>query len=222
MILEGRVKVNGVVVTELGSSADPGRDRIEVDGRPIPRRERKVYYILNKPTGYVTTMHDPQGRPTVAELTKEVRERIFPVGRLDYDTSGLIVITNDGELANALAHPRRKVDKRYHVKVKGVPEGKAIERLAKGVILEDGITAPARVRILKIHKNNAWLEIIIHEGRKRQVRRMCEAVGHRVLKLKRVGIGPITLGDLKPGEMRKLTEGEVMALKKAAGLIGKE
>lgn len=221
MITGGRVKVNGTVVTELGKKADPERDKIEVDGKPLSRPEKKVYYILNKPTGYVTTIKDPEGRPTVADLIGDIRERVYPVGRLDYDTSGILLITNDGELANALAHPAGEVEKCYNVKVKGVPGKDVIERLAKGVMLEDGKTAPARVKILKTHKNNTWLEVIIHEGRKRQVRRMCEAVGHRVLKLKRVRFGPLALGDIGPGKIRELDSRELKRLKELTSGVTK-
>lgn len=218
MILAGRVRVNGKVITELGTKADPSEDRIEVDGKPITAVEKKVYYVLNKPVGYVSTMKDPQGRPSLADLTSGVKERVFPVGRLDYDTSGILIVTNDGELAHLLAHPKKEIDKFYKAKVRGVPTEKELEKLRKGILLDDGITAPARVRILSIHKNNAWLEIIIHEGRNRQVRRMCEAVGYPVLKLKRVRIGTLEAGELKPGELRRLTDKEIDKLKILTGL----
>ncbi len=214
MIQAGRVAVNGSIVKEAGTKADPAKDRIEVDGVLLSSPEKKVYYLLHKPTGCVTTMKDPQGRPTVAALLGSIPERAYPVGRLDYDTSGILLITNDGDLANALAHPKKEVDKCYHVKVKGVPPDEKITKLSMGILLDDGITAPAKVSFIKAERNKAWLEIIIHEGRNRQVRRMCEAIGHSVVKLKRVRFGPLELGLLQRGELRPLSTEEVSKLKK--------
>lgn len=213
IILAGRVKVNEKTVTELGTKTDPEIDVIELDGRKLFLSEKKVYYILNKPTGYVTTMKDPGGRPTVADLTSHIKERVYPAGRLDFDTSGLLLITNDGDLANALAHPKKEVDKCYEVKVRGVPSEESLCKLAKGILLEDGMTAPARARLLKKERDKAWIEIIIHEGRNRQVRRMCDAIGHKVIKLKRIGIGPLKLGHLAPGKIRPLSPRELESLK---------
>jgi len=212
MVLEGRVKLNGIVVTEPGVKADPHKDKIEVDGKTLSKTEDKTYYMLNKPTGYITTLSDPQGRKTVKDLMGGINQRLYPVGRLDYDTSGLLILTNDGLLANALAHPGKEIEKRYQAKVRGVPSGKALATLRDGILLDDGMTYPAKVRITKIYNDNAWLEISIHEGRNRQVRRMFEAVGHTVLKLKRVRFGDLTLRGLKPGETRELTVDEVNQL----------
>lgn len=214
IILSGRVKVNGKTVTELGIKADPEKDRIQVDGNQLSLSEKKVYYLLNKPTGYVTTMKDPQGRSTVADLVASIEERVYPVGRLDYDTSGLLFITNDGELANALAHPKKEVDKCYEARVMGIPSLETLSRLEKGVMLDDGMTAPAKARLIKKEGAKAWIEIIIHEGRNRQVRRMLEAMGHKVIKLRRVSIGPVKLGSLAVGRLRPLTPKEVESLKK--------
>ncbi len=167
MILEGRVKINAVVVTELGTKADPLKDRIEVDGSAISSAEKKVYYLLNKPTGYVTTMRDPRGRPTVSDLMVAVSERVYPVGRLDYDTSGLLIMTNDGDLAHALAHPGKEIKKYYHAKVQGDIQEKDLNRLREGIKLDDGLTAPAGVKVLKKKGDKKWLEIVIHEGKNR-------------------------------------------------------
>ena len=213
MILSGKVKVDGKVIKELGTKADPEKNDIEVDGRSISKAERKAYYLLNKPKGYVTTMRDPQGRRTVNDLLKDIDERVYPVGRLDYDTTGVLIITNDGELANALAHPKKEIEKCYHALVRGIPSNEALKRLREGVHLEDGKTAPARVKVLEIKGNTSWLEIIIHEGKNRQVKRMCEAVKHKVLKLKRTRFGPLELGDLRSGDLKELTRNEIKDLK---------
>lgn len=215
MILSGRIKVNGQVVTEPGTKADPAIDRIEVDGRPISEAEKKVYYVLNKPRGYVTTMKDPQGRPSVIDLLGQINERTYPVGRLDYDTSGLLLITNDGELANALAHPRKEIEKCYLARLIGIPSEDVLKRLREGILLEDGMTAAAKVRVLEVKDNTSWVEIIIHEGRNRQIRRMCDAVNHKVVKLKRTRFGPLEMGDVRPGKLRELTIKEIRTLKKA-------
>lgn len=212
LITAGRVAVNGQVVAVLGSKADPERDSITLDGKPVRQVTRKVYILLHKPAGYVTTMKDPQGRPVVTDLLKGAKERLFPVGRLDYNTEGLLLLTNDGAWANTLAHPRHEVDKEYHVRVRGEVGPEQIASLAAGVLLEDGPTAPAQVREVKASDNNTWLSVVIHEGRFRQVRRMCEAVGLSVVRLKRVRYGMLALGDLKPGEYRVLSDGEARAL----------
>lgn len=212
LIIEGRVTLNGKVVDELGTKADPDKDYIKVNGKLITRPEPKAYVILYKPRGYVTTTSDPEGRPTVIELLEKVKGRVFPVGRLDYDTEGLILCTNDGDLAHRLQHPRHEVPKTYFAKVDGVPTQDEIAKLRNGIRLEDGMTAPARVKIIRKAEANSWLEIIIHEGRKHQVKRMCEAIGHPVIKLKREGFAFLTLGDLKPGEFRHLTAEEVKKL----------
>lgn len=213
MILEGRIRLNGSIVTELGTKADPLEDSIEVDGREISSAEKKVYYLLNKPTGYVTTMRDPRGRPTVNDLMVSVSERVYPVGRLDYDTSGLLIMTNDGDLAHALAHPGKEIKKYYEAKVQGEAQEKDLNRLREGIRLDDGLTAPAVVTVLKTHGNKQWLEIVIHEGKNRQVRRMCDAIGLRVVKLQRLRLGTLELNDLPLGKFRKLTDKEVDGLK---------
>jgi 23S rRNA pseudouridine2605 synthase len=216
LIVDGRVMVNGRVVTQLGVKANPQKDRIEVDGKPI-RKERHVYLLLFKPRGVVTTVSDPEGRKTVIDLIGHRKERIYPVGRLDFDTSGLLLLTNDGTLTHALLHPSRKIDKTYRAKVEGFVSDETVRRLAEGVLLEDGMTAPARVRRLDRANGCTWLEITIHEGRNRQVRRMCEAVGHPVRELRRIRFAFLTLGNLKPGEYRHLTQDEVRELMRLAG-----
>jgi pseudouridine synthase len=218
MIRAGRVAVNGHVVKELGTRANPTRDRITVDGRPVRRAESLVYLLLNKPTGVVTTLSDPQGRPTISDLLRGVRQRVFPVGRLDFHTQGLLLLTNDGELALRLTHPRYGVYKTYHAKVRGRPDSEALGRLRSGVRLPDGTTSPAKVRIIEELDKRVWLEISIAEGRKHEVRRMCEAVGHPVEKLTRISLGPLKLGKLAPGMLRPLTEAEVMKLHRIVGL----
>ncbi len=200
MISAGEVKVNGKVITEMGLKVDPKQDFIEVDNQPLRNsEEEKVYILLHKPKGYVTTVKDPQGRSTVLDLVK-VPQRIYPVGRLDYDTSGLLILTNDGDLTYALTHPKHEVDKVYQARVKGHPTTNALDRLRQGILLEDGPTAPAKVKQLKAFRETTILEITIHEGRNRQVRRMCGAIGHEVADLKRIAIGSLHLGSLKPGE----------------------
>jgi len=216
LIAEGKVKVNGKPVTTPGLKIDPLRDRVEVDGQLLKKPEKKVYLLLYKPTGYVSTVSDPRGRRKVTDLLRGIKQRVYPVGRLDYDTEGLLILTNDGALAYALTHPRHEVPKTYRALVQGVPSRQQIESLQKGVELEDGPTAPARVRMTSSRKSNALLEITIREGRNRQVRRMCEHIGHPVLSLKRVRVGPLEIGDLQPGQFRHLTVKEVHRLKKAA------
>jgi 23S rRNA pseudouridine2605 synthase len=216
-IAEGRVTVDGRVAS-LGEGADPRVERVEVDGKPLVFEEEKYYLLLNKPVGYVTTRRDPQGRPVVTDLVKNIPARLYPVGRLDLTTEGLLLLTNDGALAHCLAHPRHQVDKTYLARVRGALSEAERGRLEKGVSLEDGPTAPARVENVRIAGNHTWFEITIREGRNRQVRRMCEAVGHSVSRLKRIRIGFLELGDLPPGKFRHLTPAEVGRLKKLQGL----
>lgn len=218
LITEGRVRVNGEIVRELGYKADPQRDRIEVDGQEIAR-EANVYFLLYKPTGYITSVTDPQGRRTVLDLMKGVGARIYPVGRLDYDTSGLLLLTNDGEFANYITHPRYELDKVYEAVVRGRLEDVALRKLREGVMLEDGVTSPAEAECLTIdaRRGTSVLRLTIHEGRNRQVRRMCEAVGHPVMQLKRVRLGFLTLDGLREGEYRALTAQEVEKLHKKNG-----
>jgi 23S rRNA pseudouridine2605 synthase len=212
-IVAGRVKVNGVTVRELGYKADPACDDIEVDGKKITL-EKHVYFLLNKPTGYITSVTDPQGRKTVLDLMKPVKERIYPVGRLDYDTSGLLLLTNDGELANHIMHPRHELNKVYEASVKGKIEEKALVQLRQGIMLEDGMTAPAEAVRLSYDERSGTssIRLTIHEGRNRQVRRMCEAVGHPVVALKRVRLAFLTLEGVAEGKYRPLTPEEVARL----------
>jgi 23S rRNA pseudouridine2605 synthase len=216
IILEGRVRVNGKVVTELGAKADPDKDHVKVDGKLINPKQPKAYIMLNKPAGFVTTMSDPEGRPIVANLLKGVKVRVYPVGRLDYDTEGLLLLTNDGDFAHLVTHPRHELPKTYLVKVKGALEDRHVASLEQGVFLKDGKTAPARVRKLRKEEANSWVEITIHEGRKRQVRRMIDYTGHSVIKLKRTKVGNLNLGDLPMGGYRHLTLDEVRGLREMA------
>jgi 23S rRNA pseudouridine2605 synthase len=212
LILDGRVTVNGRVVSELGAKADLAKDKVTVDGKPIQAAEKLYYVLLHKPAGYVTSLKDPQGRQLVTELIKDVGERLFPVGRLDYNSEGLLLMTNDGEWANRLMHPRHQVDKEYHVRVRGKVDPQQVKRLAGGIDLEDGPAAGATVRVLKADQNNDWLSITIREGRNRQIRRMCAAVGLFVVRLRRIRYGNLTLGGLKPGEYRLLSAEEAQNL----------
>jgi 23S rRNA pseudouridine2605 synthase len=220
LIQSGRVTVNGTVVTEMGTKVIPGRDLIEVDGRPLGGSENLVYLMLNKPKGYVTTLYDPQGRKKVGDLLgDEVKERVYPVGRLDYDTEGLLLLTNDGELANALMHPAKQVKKTYIAKLRGVPGPAKINQLMAGIELDDGMTAPADIKVIEVQSTNAsTLSIRIHEGRNRQVRRMFEAVGHEVIHLRRTTIGPLHVKSLPVGEWRHLTDQELKDVRAAVGI----
>ena len=218
-ILAGRVAVNGEVVRELGTRADWDSDRIEVDGAPLKRAQR-LYYLLNKPYGVITSLQDPEGRKTVADLAAAagVTERVYPVGRLDYDTEGLLLLTNDGELTQGLSHPRFEVEKEYEVDVEERPMPDLLKMLENGVRLADGLTAPAKTYPPVIAENGYWrFRIVIHEGRNRQVRRMAESVGLTPRRLKRIRYGFLTLGDLKAGTLRPLTAAEVTRLQELAG-----
>jgi 23S rRNA pseudouridine2605 synthase len=221
IITSGRVAVNGKVVTELGSRADPALDRITVDGKVVRSEGIRSYIVLNKPVGYVTTLKDPQGRPVVTDLLKGVKERVYPVGRLDYNTEGVLLLTNDGELANRLAHPRHEVEKEYMVRVRGGVVPEQLQLISEGVDLEDGRSAPAVVNLVRESENNTWISITIHEGRYRQVRRMCEAVGLSVVRLKRTRYGILETGDMNPGEFRLLTPDEVDGLRALCKLTGR-
>ena len=225
LIAQGRVSVNGKTVTELGTKADPAVDEIKVDGRRIKSEQRRRYVLLNKPRGYITTRSDPQGRPTVMDLMKGVKEYIYPVGRLDYDSEGLLILTNDGELAARLTHPRHEVEKVYEARVIGVPDERALDRLERGVPIDGRRTAPARIRasepFAKGGGEQTIVEISIHEGRQRQVRKMFDAVGHPVVRLRRVRIGPIEDPDIPPGHWRDLTPGEVTKLQRSSGLTSR-
>jgi 23S rRNA pseudouridine2605 synthase len=250
LILAGRVQINGQTVTELGSKADPEHDHIRVDGKLLQGPERPRYFVVNKPKGYVTTASDPEGRPTVVDLIK-TGPRVFPVGRLDYSSEGLLLMTNDGELANALTRAAARVEKTYLVKVSGKPSESALNQLRHGIMIDRGtqisprrgatarsddrtageeprdfrtranpaakervMTAPARIRLLR-EADNPWYEMVLIEGRNREIRKMFEEVGHHVEKIRRVGYGPLVL-DLEPGRMRELTLEEVESLRRAA------
>ncbi|MGH9296680.1 MAG: pseudouridine synthase [Acidimicrobiales bacterium] len=210
LVAKRRVTVNGEVA-ELGRRVEVDRDQVAVDGVPVGVMPGLVYYLLNKPPGVVTTAADPSGRPTIVELVPDT-PRVFPIGRLDAATEGLIVLTNDGELAQRVAHPSHGVEKEYLAEVKGRPSPGAIRALRDGVTLEDGVTSPARIASV----SPGVLRIVIHEGRNRQVRRMCEAVGHPVVRLVRVRIGPLSDRRLKPGQWRELEQSEILALGRAA------
>jgi len=214
------VRVNGRVVTEVGTTVDPQTDVVELDGRRVRLPEAFTYVVLNKPAGYVVTLSDPQRRPTVADLVADVGVRVVPVGRLDAATEGLLILTDDGDLAYRVAHPKFELDKVYEVTARGVLSDRDVMALKTGIELDGRRTAPAEVELLATSHNTTVARITIHEGRKRQVRRMFEAVGHPVRTLKRVRIGPIELGDLRPGRWRRMTDEELTALRGAVGLEG--
>jgi 23S rRNA pseudouridine2605 synthase len=219
LIAQGRVTVNGITVSELGSKAEPSDD-IRVDGRRVKPPKSTRYILLNKPRGYITTRSDPQHRPTVIELLAKggVHDYVYPVGRLDYDSEGLLLLTNDGDLAARLTHPRHGVAREYEVRVRGVPEPRLLERLERGVTIDGRRTAPAEARLLRVIEatagEQALVSLVIHEGRNRQVRKMCDAIGHPVVRLRRVRIGPIADDRLPPGKFRELTRREVESLQK--------
>lgn len=219
LITGGEVTVNGQIITTLGAKADPEQDHIKVRGRLInPRLDarKKVYVLLNKPKGYLTSLADPEGRPLISELFPTSLGRLHPVGRLDFNTEGLLLLTNDGDFTNFITAARNKVKKIYEVKVKGVPTEKAIERLRRGVILDDGVrTAPVQISATGVTTSNAWFEIVLHEGRNQQIRRMFEAIGHSVVKLRRSAIGSLRDEKLAPGQWRLLTSSEVTRLMRA-------
>jgi len=219
-IREGRVRVNGVVVRQLGFKADPARDKIKVDDKLIREAPARRYYLFHKPVGLITSLGDPRGRPHLGAYLERfgLKERLFPVGRLDFNSSGLLLLTNDGDLSARLTHARYGVRKVYRVKISGLPAQRELERLRRGIELEDGRTAPARVRVLQALTKKAWVEVEICEGRYREVRRMFEALGYFVEQLVRVRIGPVRLGTLPPGGLRPLSPKEIGALKRAAGL----
>jgi 23S rRNA pseudouridine2605 synthase len=217
MIREGRVTVNGQVVTELGSRANAGRDHIKVDGKLITRAEPHRYILLYKPKEVMTTVEDPQGRRTVIDLVRGVRERIYPVGRLDFHSEGLVLLTNDGELAFKVSHPTNGSVKTYHVKVRGVPEQRLIDKLQRGITLDGKRTLPCDIARVKTtgkteDEGNSWVEVKLREGRTQQIRKMFQAIGHPVSKLKRVAIGPISDPKLTPGVWRELSKQEVKML----------
>lgn len=213
LIMEGRVTLNGAKVTEMGLQVRPG-DTVAVDGKPVRPEAEKHYIAYYKPIGEVTTVSDPEGRATVMDRFRGYPVRLFPVGRLDYDSEGLLLLTNDGDLMNRMLHPSREVGKTYLVKVSNEVTQEEVFRLRKGVMLDDGrMTSPAKVQLLRVETFDSAVLVTIHEGRNRQVRRMFEAIGHSVVTLKRVGFGPIMLGDLPRGQWRRLTDDEVRKLK---------
>ena len=212
LIKAGRVKVNGKTVTELGTKVQIGIDKVSVDGKDVNQEEDYVYLMLNKPEGYVTTASDPQGRPTVFDLITDVPQRVFSVGRLDVDTEGLLLLTNDGELAYRLTHPKFSVSKVYHALVTGKPSEEKLERLRQGVMLDDGPTKPCKVKVLRRFNHKTLLEITISEGRNRQVRRMCQAINNPIIHLERVKIENVELKDVKRGHYRKLKIEELLPL----------
>jgi len=218
-LTQGRVSVNGVLATRLGTRVSPARDEIKVDGRRVGPASRRVYYLLNKPDGYVTTTRDPQGRPTIMDLARDLPERVYPAGRLDYHTTGLLLLTNDGDLADKLLRPATGCHKTYYVKTRGIPSFETLRRLSRGVSLDGRRTLPCSMRLLRGHgaEGNAWVEVKLREGRRNQIRKMFLAAGHPVAKLRRVAIGPITDHRLAPGQVRPLTALEIRRLREAVG-----
>lgn len=208
LILSGKVKVNGVVVTELGVKVNGNKDKIEYNGKIIKPEEKKVYILLNKPEGYITSVKDEKNRKTVLDIVK-VEERIYPIGRLDYDSSGLLLLTNDGDIYNKIIHPRVEITKKYIAVVQGEFKKQELEKFKKGVDIGGYITAKAEIKVLKYEDDKTTVEIGIHEGKNRQIRKMCAALNHNVLALKRISIGKIKLGNLKRGEYRNLTREEL-------------
>lgn len=208
LILEGRVKVNGVLVSELGFKVNPNFDKVEFDGRLIQEENKKVYIMLNKPKGYISSVKDEKNRKTVLDIVK-VKERIFPIGRLDYDSSGLILLTNDGDIYNKIIHPRVEIDKKYIAEVKGRFSKSEMDKFEKGIDIGGYITAKAKIKELSFEDNKSKVEIIIHEGKNRQIRKMCAALNHEVLNLKRISVGNISLRTLKEGSYRNLTKEEL-------------
>ncbi|MBP2071701.1 pseudouridine synthase [Thermoanaerobacterium butyriciformans] len=212
LILDGKIKVNGIIIKNLGIKIDPDKDIVEYNGRVVEKVQHNIYIMLNKPTGFITTVKDQFGRPSVLDIIK-IKDRIYPVGRLDYNTSGLLLLTNDGDIANKLMHPKREIDKVYIAKIRGIPDDKDLDRFRNGLVLDSRLTAKAKIEILKKINNDALVKIVIHEGRNRQIRRMCEMIGHPVITLKRIKIGNLELGNLKVGQWRYLTGEEVQYLK---------
>ena len=209
LIKEGKVRVDGKVVTEMGTKVDPDAQDIECDGIHVAAREKKIYILLHKPAGFLSTVHDPQGRPIVTDLLPQVKERVYPVGRLDLDTEGALLLSNDGELAQKILHPSHEVNKTYVAKVKGKPNTKKLAALSRGITLKGRKTWPADIEVLQTEPQATTIKIIIHEGRKRQVRKMFDAVGHPVLQLKRTAYGQLELGDLRPGKYRFLSPEDI-------------
>ena len=209
LIREGKVRVDGRVVREMGVQVDPETQKIECDGIPVIAGEKKIYILLHKPAGVLSTVRDPQGRPVVTDLLQDIKERVYPVGRLDLDTEGALLLTNDGELAQKIQHPSHEANKTYVAKVKGRPDKQKLAALARGIVIEGKKTWPAHLQVLGSEALTTTIQVIIHEGRKRQVRKMFEAIGHPVLKLKRTAYGKLELGRLSPGKYRFLTSSDI-------------
>ncbi|MBU0729091.1 MAG: rRNA pseudouridine synthase [Proteobacteria bacterium] len=204
LILSGKVSVDGKVITELGFKADPQKQRIEFEGSPLVDEQEKIYILLNKPRGYLTTLHDPQNRPIITSLLADISTRVYPVGRLDLDTEGALILTNDGDFSNQILHPSKKIKKTYIATVFGHPARQKLDQLVSGIEIEGKKTAPAKITKIKSRKLSTSFEICIHEGRKRQIRMMFEAVGHKVIDLKRIAYGKLKLGKLPSGKYRFL------------------
>lgn len=212
-IVEGKVKVNGKVIKELGYKIDLKSDSIEFENKKINIDQKKIYILLNKPKGYITTVKDQFNRKVILDLISEIDERIYPVGRLDYDTEGLILLTNDGKLTYKLTHPKFEINKEYIALIRGIPSSKEINRFKKGLQIEDYTTSPAEFEIIKLKGSNTMVRIVIHEGRNRQIRKMCDKIGHPVISLKRIKIGKIGIGNLSLGHWRYLDKNEINYLK---------
>ncbi|SNX55406.1 pseudouridine synthase [Thermoanaerobacterium sp. RBIITD] len=212
LILAGLVKVNGLIIKNLGFKVNPDKDIVEYNNKIVKKIEKNIYIMLNKPIGYVTTVRDQFKRPSVIDLIN-IKERIYPVGRLDYSTSGLLLLTNDGELTYRLTHPKHEVSKTYIAKIKDIPDANKLKRFRSGLIIDNRLTSKAEIDILKVEDNNAIVKIIIHEGRNRQIRKMCDAIGHPVITLKRIKIGDLKLGKLGIGNWRYLKTEEIEYLK---------
>jgi 23S rRNA pseudouridine2605 synthase len=221
LIQRGRVAINGKIIRELGTQIDPAAHKVSVDGQPI-RAERKVYWIVNKPRGYLCTNHDPAGRPRAVDLVPQVAQRVYTVGRLDESSEGLLLLTNDGDLANRLMHPRFGVEKTYLVQVAGDPTPEDLKQLLKGVWLSEGHVKALRIKREKRQKDSTWLRIVLNEGKNREIRRMLAKLEHKVLRLRRIALGPLTLGTLPGGRSRRLRGDEIAALKQTAQHLADE
>jgi 23S rRNA pseudouridine2605 synthase len=221
MILKGRITVNGKRVQTVGIKVDPNRDRIRVDGRELPRPASKVYFILNKPRGVISSRKDPEGRPTVIELLPNLKTRVYPVGRLDFNSEGLLLLTNDGDWAQRLMHPSSHLPRVYLVKIRGIPSPAKLDRLKSGIQLDDGPAHADKVEITRCLAKSAWIKIRVTEGRNRMIRRMFEAIGHPIVRLMRVSLGPMELGNLKSGQHKSLKPSEIRMLDEYIDKINK-
>ena len=209
LIKEGKVKVDGRLVTELGTKVIPGKDKVTIDGKELKQCQKNIYIMLNKPEGYITTAREQFNRPFIMDLLTDVQERVFTVGRLDMDTSGLIILTNDGDFGHKITHPKNKINKIYIAEVKGFPTSAEMSKFKKGLKIEDYTTSPAEIRLVTKKKNSSIVEIIIHEGRNRQVKKMCETIGHNVISLQRTALGGLELGSLPLGKWKYMTNKEI-------------